>query len=693
MRMEAVWGCIKLLGCLVLPGLAWGWILPSRRDLQGSAIQRAFVKLAEVSFISLLLTLLLVVLLAEFGLFRRGMLWSILGSTSLAGLALAWCRDRDRLRLHVAQSRPGVALLGIGLLILLVLPGRGEWLVGGWDPGVYVNEGVHLSRSGTFYPEALPAYRVLARHGVELLSRNMQGFQEAFPGIPLDPRTGAFSFYFYRLSVAWHALGALCCGLPGALRAPGAAMLLAVILLAGLLAATRVRMGQLAVILLLFCAHPFILYHSHTPASEGLELVLAFGVAYAWCRRSNHVAYVALLAGGLLAAGINRPSFIFFGGLLVFLTAVLDFRRADRKRVACERIAMLFGLAAAIWYYRAVTPQSVVKIAHVYVFLLRGVVSLAGTAVCIDLLAASSAVRALATRPRAGQLRLAAVVGLASLAALLYRLDPRSAWELRTNAGVLIEYSGWPLACLVGAGGVLWLLGIPKRTWAAHLHFWLVFLSLVGLLTLARKSVAELYPWATKRYLFFAPAVGALLGSLPIAALWQRGPSGALRVFRVLAGIALLAIALAPRARLIYHAWDRTEYDGVSVVLEKVADCVPNGDILVVDHFLWATPLCLTYGCQALSGVNLWSADTEKVDLAVKFIRQLRTDGYAIWLLTSSPDGIAVFPPALHDAKPAQSFPAVTYQRMQHHPRARDFELTRRVKELRLYEWKGNKAE
>lgn len=683
--MAAIGGASQLLICLVLPGLAWGWVLPSGSDARnGGLLLRASVKIAEVAFVSLVTVLLLVLLLAEFSLLHPGVWWPVVLACSAAGLALGWRRDRHRLQAHLLHSLPGVVVLGVGLLAVLSWPDRGQWLAGGWDPGVYVNEGVQVSRAGTFYPPAQPAYRVLAQHGVGLLSRGIQGFEEAFPGIPVDPATGAFAFYFYRPAVAWHAFCALCCGVGGALVAPALAVFVAVVFLAGFLAAAGATVSQLVFVLLLFCTSPLVLYHSHTPCAEAVELALVGGLACVWTRRSEHIAYVGLLGVGLFAAAVNRPSFLLFGGVLALITAVLNLGRRDSRPLA-EPFGMLLGLGLAVLYYQGVTPQSVVKISYMYRFILRALTILGVGALWVGVVGSLPRLRRGLSRIRPEWLYLAATSGLLLVGAWLYATDPRSAWELRHNTRVFLDYTSWTLAGLAAAGWVLWVGRIPRRSYATHAGGWILFLMTVGLMTLARKSVAELYPWATKRYLLFAPAVVALLGSLPIAALWRRKRRAAAYA---LLGLLLVSWFDSGHAGRIRRAWTHTEYNGLRDRLDAIAARLEERDVVLVDHFAWATPLCMVYGKQALNGVATW-AHSERTDRMLRFFEDLAAQDMRIYFLTSSACGMDIFPARLQNAELVVRLPHCTYRTIAHHERSRDYWKRESVFDFRLYRWLG----
>ena len=682
--MEAFRGALQFMFCLVLPGLGWGWILPRIDRPGGERVRAGVARIAGVILIGLLASLFLVLFLAEFGLLRRPVLWCAIVGTTVCGLAAGWIRDRSRVGRHLAESGPGAAILGAGLLLLLLLPNRGEWLAGGWDPGVYVNEGVQVSRSGTFYPEPLPAYRVLARHGIDLLAGETRGFLEAFPGIPVDPATGAFSFYFYRASVAWHALCTLCCGPPGAVLAPGFAILLSLFLLAGFLSTQGLGTGHTALVLGLFCAQPILLYHSHTPCAEALELALAFGVAYAWGRRAEHPVYIALLATALFAACVNRPSFLFFGGILTVITAMPNLGRRDSLRSA-DVPAMLLGLGLAVLYYRWVTPQSVVKIPYVYRFILHSLVVLGGAALLFAVAGLAGRVRTAAARLRPRWLCLGAVAALILAGAWLYATDSRSALELRRNTRALLEYTSWPLAGLAAAGAILWIGRIQGRNGSVNLGGWVFFLMSVGLVTLARKSVAELYPWATKRYLLFAPATVAVLASVPFAALWQRKRQAAACA---LAGLLLASWIHTGHAVRIRDAWTRTEYNGLAEQLGAIAPEIGERDVVLADHFLWATPLCMAYGKQAFNGVPAWR-DPARAGRLLNLFADLENKGMRVHILTSTSRGMGVFPAPLRNVKPVKRWPARICRTIAHHKRSRSFRDRHGVLQFRLYRWLG----
>lgn len=90
----------------------------------------------------------------------------------------------------------GMVALWIGFFIVLLLPQRGEWVVGGWDPGVYLNQGVLVSQQGSFYPEALPCYKNLSEEAFAAFTRGRGNYIEAFPGCRQTRITGHFVYTF-----------------------------------------------------------------------------------------------------------------------------------------------------------------------------------------------------------------------------------------------------------------------------------------------------------------------------------------------------------------------------------------------------------------------------------------------------------------------------------------------------------------
>jgi hypothetical protein len=300
--------------CAVLLIGAAGHALTAHLQVSDRWTRRALALLAGV-----LVALTAGYVLSGFGWLTRSSLAVVL--VLVIGLA--------RLGPDASPERGWLGWSVLASLIVLVLarwPERGAWLVGGWDPGVYANEGAFAARTGGFAPVAVPFYEALGPEALHTLTTAERAHRDFFPGFPYDEHAQTFSLQFPRLTPVAFAVAHLAGGASAAWRTPLWLAALAAFLgwaLAGRLCASRWAVFAAGLAL---AAHPLLLYHSHTPSSELLELVLVLGVLLLrTCPPGTARAWGT--AWLLAAAGANRTSFLLWGALWVALVTWQDLRR------------------------------------------------------------------------------------------------------------------------------------------------------------------------------------------------------------------------------------------------------------------------------------------------------------------------------------------------------------------------------
>ena len=596
---------------------------------------------------------------------RRLCWWSVL---ALGAAILVWRPG------PVRRNRGGFVLLAAWLIALLLLwPQRGAWLAGGWDPGIYANEGAAVARGGTFQPAPVPFYQQLGPDLLRTLTVDQRTYRELFPGVPVDLERGAYQLQFPRLTSVWfavqHAVGGAASGWPGPLLLAALAWLVwAAVAQAGATARTAGWTG--AAVLLL---QPVFLYHTHTPSSELLELALVGGLCLApWWGASFRLrgALTALL---LLAGAANRTSFALFGALYLVLLALVDASRVDRPRVILERIGLIAALAAGAAAHHVFTPVAVLKLAHVLPGLERTAAWLAGLALAVDV--GAGWWHGARRHPVLIERVLRWSLGLGVLLLLGLVLSPGS--ESAARAPLVSFYLFAPLVALA-------LLGLGLTAWRgadARRLLPLVWCLAATLVVVRHPHVADLYPWATKRYLAFAVPLLALGG----AALIQAAADARLGV-RVLPVLAV-GTALAFQFPRSVDAWRATSYDGLPAVLQQVATQVKSADGVVADHFLWATPLALAWGCPVVNGEALIRDPESEATRAVwRRLTDLAASGQRICLLTTTDVGPAKWGPAAPTLTLTWDSGPVSYRETFHHRSARGFSTVQKTRIFRIYE-------
>jgi hypothetical protein len=172
-------------------GLAWSWVATA-----GSRGMR-WLPAVMAPWFGVALHLVSAVILAESGLYTPMAEAVVLAVLAAAGLA--WGRGRIRIRPHL----PVALATGIAAAAAMLLPGRGEWIAGGLDQGIYVNQGVAVSRSGTFHPPPDPLLSVLTDAELATFTRQVHNYTEYLPTIPVDPEQRNLVHFFFAGRPPW----------------------------------------------------------------------------------------------------------------------------------------------------------------------------------------------------------------------------------------------------------------------------------------------------------------------------------------------------------------------------------------------------------------------------------------------------------------------------------------------------------
>lgn len=698
---------VFLFACWYLPGMAWEWLLacrPGSPSRGGSAAGgRTICWGRDCSRVSGLWTdhlagfvgclvcglpaaLLVAGLLAAAHRFRPGWMLGAMLLVTLAGLILGGLQRAPVLARRLRLGAPGGLLFMALLAAVLLPPRRGEWIAGGWDPGVYVNTGVAAARQGGFGDWPLAGWTGLSAGEMELFARRLSpDYAEWFPGAPVAPVDRACRPYFFPatpllVGTAFHA---------GGLRAATRAGMLAGVLAAPVfLLLARGLFGRwpaAGLATLLLALHPLFLYHLHTPVSEMLELFAVVAAGWLLLLRRDSPGALWPLAGMLLLGVLNRISFAAPAALFVLAVVVLDRGRPDRRRAALEHGLLLAAIIAGVVVDLAFSGM-VPRLRHVLPLLLGLTAALLGAAALAD------AMPARRPRPLSRRLAWAASIalGLAGLALLGYWANPSAgpAGVFGSAVGTvrrMLPFLGWAMAGFAGLGLLAVVLdrrAVPVGP--AALGFGLCLLA-ACLALLPGKWIAELYPWATRRFLACGLPLLALLATY--AVLWLRARLGGRRFLAQTVLVAALAGLIGSQWPQRLAAWRCTEYDGLSAALAKTAAQIAPGDIVVADHFAWAMPLAMIYGRRVVNGSGLWERPEpgcrEKLAaLADRLSGQERR----LRFLTSTPRGMEVWGPAAPAAVETWRGEPVALDTVIHSPRAASFAVRPSLREFRLHD-------
>ena len=614
------------------------------------------------------------------------------------------------LRLWVA---PTLLVLAAAALVLL-LPVRSEWRMGGWDPGFYQNNAVRIARDGRLDGPHLPLYVEAAREDSPFasLARTQYGgtYRALADSLPLSP-DGSIPLYFFHLtSIAGADLYRL--GGDAFLdRLNGFLAFGALFAFASLLASLGLRGYRRALPLFFMAISPLWWYHQNIPTSEMLYLFLLLGGAADWLdsRDARRPPWGAWTACFLLV--LNHLNAAVLVGALLALATFLDSTVCDNPlpratrfyRTAVSIAALVLGF---VWDH-AFAQATIAKLeaeSDVIPSLIRYFAYVSAAALLSSLLPPfpRSLRRPAGWFARAAGLLAAVLVASIAIASLFgpardwfyvayhhcYPVGQMLWWSMRIS-----PFYGVPALVLAAVGiAFLALDRDPARRRTALL---LLVLGAGFLAVLYNPGIKKLFPWALRR--FFAC-------SLPVVAIAQSIPAAwALDALRrrarpVLASLVLLAtlcvvVLTLPATRAAARSGD---YRGLVGVLKTLRAAIQPGDIVVTDNSAWMAPLILAEDIPAVNGERFMDgpADTlwrtpdpaDRADLLTA-LRQWSTASHTrlLWLTTTS-DGLSIYPdPPPVEAAPlvALDYPATT---VAHGQRQKFYETTTRTIPLRLYQ-------
>jgi hypothetical protein len=531
--------------------------------------------------------------------------------TGDAALALAFAAfARFRLRFDPPARRPGP-----GMLIPLALVAIGLWrffpsaeyIIGGKDPGVYMNEGIQIAQRGTLvvHDETVSNVPAFARDLFFPSHENRSYYSVRFMGFFIQsPDTGAVVGQFPHLYPASIAIGYGLHGLTGARWTTGVWAILG--LLAVYLGGARL-LGR--------------------PAAASAAFLLSLTTIQVWFSRypNAEVVMQALLFAALLAiARAQIDGDRFFAPVSSVLLVLLLFLRFDAviglagilagailAAVSGRRLPwtfwppLLIGTLLYAWYL-AGPMRAYVELPIIFATHLTGwqyALGASGVVVASLLLVAG----ARSTRVSRTVTAWAPPVTIAVvIAAALYALF------LRHPAGKLAAYDAYALRTFVSfyftyPAFIAALIGFVL---VARALFWrdpafLLTLTAFSLFFFYKIRIVPDHFWMARRFL---PMIlpGALLMVASAALVGVRGRWLTTRLIRGPIGIVFLALLAAHYARVSKPILEHVEYAGVIPRLERLAAKIHEDDLLVVesrnasDVHVLALPLAYVYARHVL---------------------------------------------------------------------------------------------
>ena len=644
------------------------------------SLTRVVSDLLTATSLSLLFTLLSGLALAWIGLFDLGLRVFVALTTATAGLMLGLTRGYQPLRGALVAAGLFLALV----FLMLGLPQRSEWIVGGWDPGTYVAQGVMIAETGRLFPEADPFYSQLEHDEIDLFTYHEWNFTEAYRVVALDRESRGLESFFFPgtnlLTASLYAAG----GLRAATRCNHFLGLLSLGLFLSVLLKTRQgntfdlseapevagpaflcrpkkieqrNLPWLAGLLLIL--QPIWIAHWSMPTTEMMQLCVICGLGFLLVYHTRFdsgqdassaaasridgsvgaspshvkssgsresVGALFLPASLLFLGTINRVDFFLFGAMwlcaLNFSRCLsLNFRPLSISATAWLATTLLGGLAIDL----LASPSTVDRLGDSVRWIASagiGFLALAFLPTCLPAIVTG-------LRPLTGRLG-AALYCLIIFIVIFILLQIDDFWKYRDTfqlqARVSPQYLGsnWLILCLPGLLLALWR-GLPLV-----LGWWLFWLGAISLAVVLFADIAMLWPWMTRRYVPSVLPLIAVLAALPLLEL-IRLPCG-----KILSNLVVLLLFI-PSAKVWWGAARQPDYAGVGAQLQAVADRISDRDLIVADHFVWAVPLRLVHGKTVINGERLWNnPDPERTRRAMQVLHRFQLNGWRIRFLTST---------------------------------------------------------
>ena len=584
--------------------------MPGRSRAYRSALP-ADERLFWSVILSVVWSVCLVLLLGAFGRYAFERLLVI--NAGVAALVILGLRQRLRWTTPAGpftwSAAVPVAIVALGWW--LYFPAA-EYVIGGKDPGTYLNEGVQIAQGGRIVvrdetvaavPPPLrdlffPSHQQSTYYGLRFMGFFIQ-----------DPAAGTVVGQFPHLYPASIAIGYGLDGLTGARNTIGAWAILAIIAVyfAGALLFGRVAAGAAAALLAI---NVVVLWFARYPNSELPMQALLFAALLSAARaRSGGGRFFAIVSGSLLGLTLFLRYEILLAMMAFAAVAVLAPVTRERLGLAFSA-ALAITSAAGLWYLmgpmRAYSayPLGFIGDRGGWVLIGAGVAGAVATHRLLRIASVGAAVR------RWLPAMLAVVLGALAVYAYVFR-EPAG----RTALGDAIAFRsfGWYLTP--------WALGLAvagtvtftwRRFW--HAPLFLTTFAVFSVFFFYKTRIVPEHFWTSRRFLAMA-----LPGSLLLAMAFVHetigkqiiaGTTGRFRALSsnataVIAALTTIAVAL-PMAVAFWRASDpvrrHVEYAGLIPRLETLAAAVGDRDLVIVesrnagsDLHVLAMPLAYIY--------------------------------------------------------------------------------------------------
>ena len=658
-----------------LPGLCWLWLAPGWPDNR----PRRFLATQAIALsIGFAFSGLLTFTLGELGLYRPLFEIAALLLFSALGLGLGLRRLGSIKFIPWPYVPIGLVTLFLLNACVMLLPQRGEWIAGGWDPGLYVSEGINLSQTESLQPDQPAWLEKLSEEELTLFTRERYNFTEFHPVIPLRTDERSIERFFFHMTPSVIAMLDRAGGVRAATRVNLFMWAWCILLLAGVLKQMELGSPFTIAALLLFALHPIALYHAHFPTSEFVHTFFIFCI-FLWLPLLRLGRRAQLVSGFFfLCAVLNRHTFVAFAPLLLLIHLWAEYRIHQRAAPLSEIMPSMLGMLLGVTLNHFTSPSTLARISDqlpmVYIVSVVFTGGVLGYAALTRTAFVQPLQRLVSKWMLPAILLSVALLLAASWFSSIDQLNEgkngfRAAWTYLTPGSLGLALIGLIAAYFAGRRLPSRLFGI---VWAC---------ACITLLSLANLSIANLYPWATRRFLIYTVPLLALCGGIVMHITWTSR-----RWFLQACGVALVATPLLWNAERSIFVLEHTEFNGLSSALDEMAAHIPVDDFIIADHFRWGTPLYYLHQRNVINGEVFWSVDdATRFQKAIDALNRIKTKEQAIWILTSTEKGLATFPTSPGPTKLITQLEPWTYQEYTHHSKLRDYRVQQKEKLFRLY--------
>ena len=561
---------------------------------------KKFFSLSETIFIQALISILVSSLF--------GLALAFIGLYSLLNLVIilaAYCAVLTaifRLRFSLRVFRRPEFGRGTILMTIIIAVGAVlffhpfEYIVGGWDPGAYVNSGVNTARTGSviihddFLKNLSPEDQKVFSH-----IRNEQ--VQKYPGFPIsDPEEGTITSGFYHLYPVWTAIFYSLFGLKFSLLVNAVFGLMAVIAVY-FVGKTLFHNSVGIIAAFLLTINIAEVWQARFPTTEILAQYLIFSGIYtlAIFAKGEDVwsgTISALCLGAVFFARID--SVLLLPAIFIFFY-YRSFRRWRKEDLLFAAPFSLLLLIALIYYLTLGRAPSRVVLSGFSSFN-KNIMAVAAALILAGLAAArifsAKTVRLLDAMLSSRALRLYIMAAIAAFALYAYFMRPNAANN--EHAANLVEL-GWflsPLGLALATAGIMWLTfsGLDEQI----APFYFITLT-VSSFFIYNKMIDPSYMWAVRRYVPVVIPAAVIMMSYTLYRLSAQFRRAGIAVSCILV-IALAAHSVIEGGHLFLHR----EYRGFIDFCEEFAERFDEDDVLVCDDYWLATPLYFIYGKNTL---------------------------------------------------------------------------------------------